>query len=204
MRRSAAERLTAITAVDRDYWARGIVIGGIDEAGRGPLAGPVSAACAVMPASPLIEGIDDSKKLSETARERLYDRIKETALFARVAFASAEEIERLNILEATKLAMARAAEGAPCGLFLVDAVQGVSLAGEQIALIRGDARSYSIAAASILAKVVRDRLMRELDARYPAYGFAEHKGYGTAKHIAAIRAHGLCPEHRTLFVRNFL
>lgn len=204
MRRDAKERLAELTAVDREYWGMGIAFGGIDEAGRGPLAGPVAAACAVMPPGPLLPGVDDSKKLSAKARDALYDRILETAVFARVAYASVEEIDALNILNATRLAMARAAEGAPCGLFLLDAMEGVSLPGEQRAIVHGDALCYSIAAASILAKVARDRLMEALDARYPKYGFARHKGYGTAAHIAAIRAHGPCPAHRKLFVSGFI
>ncbi len=198
------ERLSELTAIDREYWACGLSFGGIDEAGRGPLAGPVAAACAVMPPEPLILGVDDSKKLTARKREALYDRILETALFARVAYATVEEIDRLNILEATRRAMARAAEGAPCGLFLLDAMEGVPLAGRQRSIVHGDAVCYSIAAASILAKVARDRLMDALDAEYPAYGFARHKGYGTAAHIAAIREHGACPAHRRLFVRGFV
>ena len=204
MRKTAAERLTEITEIDRGLWAQGTVFAGIDEAGRGPLAGPVSAGCCIMPAEPLIPGIDDSKKLSEKKREALYEQILETAVYARVAYATAEEIDELNILEATRLAMARAAADAPCGLFLLDAMEHVPLPGEQRAIIHGDALCYSIAAASILAKVARDRLMRELDEKYPQYGFAKHKGYGTAEHIAALRQYGPCPEHRSLFVRKFV
>ena len=204
MRKTAAERLSEITEMDRGLWAQGVVFAGIDEAGRGPLAGPVSAGCCIMPAEPLIPGIDDSKKLSEKKREALYEQILETAVYARVAYATAEEIDELNILEATRLAMARAAADAPCGLFLLDAMEHVPLPGEQRAIIHGDALCYSIAAASILAKVARDRLMRELDEKYPQYGFAKHKGYGTAEHIAALRQYGPCPEHRSLFVRKFV
>lgn len=204
MRKTAEERLIEITTPDRELWAQGIVFAGLDEAGRGPLAGPVSAGCVVMPSEPLILGIDDSKKLSEKKREALYDKILETAIFAQVGLASVEEIEQLNILEATRLAMARAAEGAPCGLFLLDAMGGVMLPGEQRSIVHGDALCYTIAAASILAKVTRDRLMQDLDAQYPQYGFAKHKGYGTAAHIAAIREHGLCPAHRSLFIRKFV
>ena len=204
MRKTAAERLSEITEMDRGLWAQGTVFAGIDEAGRGPLAGPVSAGCCIMPAEPLIPGIDDSKKLSEKKREALYEQILETAVYARVANATAEEIDELNILEATRLAMARAAADAPCGLFLLDAMEHVPLPGEQRAIIHGDALCYSIAAASILAKVARDRLMRELDEKYPQYGFAKHKGYGTAEHIAALRQYGPCPEHRSLFVRKFV
>ena len=204
MRKTAAERLTEITEIDRGLWTQGVVFAGVDEAGRGPLAGPVSAGCCIMPAEPLIPGIDDSKKLSEKKREALYEQILETAVYARVAYATAEEIDELNILEATRLAMARAAADAPCGLFLLDAMEHVPLPGEQRAIIHGDALCYSIAAASILAKVARDRLMRELDEKYPQYGFAKHKGYGTAEHIAALRQYGPCPEHRSLFVRKFV
>ena len=204
MRKTAAERLTEITEIDRGLWAQGVVFAGIDEAGRGPLAGPVAAGCCVMPAEPLIPGIDDSKKLSEKKREALYEQILETAVYARVGYASAREIDELNILGATRLAMSRAAVDAPCGLFLLDAMEHVPLPGEQRAIIHGDALCYSIAAASILAKVARDRLMRELDKKYPQYGFAKHKGYGTAEHIAALRQYGPCPEHRSLFVRKFV
>lgn len=204
MRKTAAERLIEISARDRQIWAEGIVFAGIDEAGRGPLAGPVVAGCAVMPAEPLLQGVDDSKKVSEKKREALYEQIMATAVFANVGIATVEEIDRLNILQATKLAMARAAKGAPCTLFVLDAMEGVALPGEQRSVIHGDSLYYSIAAASILAKVARDRMMRALDAEYPVYGFAGHKGYGTGAHIAALRAHGPCPAHRALFIRNFL
>ena len=204
MRKTADERLNEITEMDRGLWTQGVVFAGIDEAGRGPLAGPVAAGCCVMPSEPLLPGVDDSKKLSEKKREALYEQILETAVYARVAYATAEEIDELNILEATRLAMARAAADAPCGLFLLDAMEHVPLPGEQRAIIHGDALCYSIAAASILAKVARDRLMRELDEKYPQYGFAKHKGYGTAEHIAALRQYGPCPEHRSLFVRKFV
>lgn len=205
MRKTAAERLSEITEMDRGLWAQGIVFAGIDEAGRGPLAGPVAAGCCIMPAEPLLPGVDDSKKISEKKREALYEQILETAVYARVGFASAREIDELNILGATRLAMSRAAADAPCGLFLVDGtVDGLDVRGEQRAIIHGDALCYSIAAAAILAKVSRDRLMRELDGQYPQYGFAKHKGYGTAEHIAALRQYGPCPEHRALFIRKFV
>lgn len=205
MRKTAAERLSEITEMDRGLWAQGIVFAGIDEAGRGPLAGPVAAGCCIMPAEPLLPGVDDSKKISEKKREALYEQILETAVYARVGFASAREIDELNILGATRLAMSRAAADAPCGLFLVDGtVDGLTVRGEQRAIVHGDALCYSIAAAAILAKVSRDRLMRELDGQYPQYGFAKHKGYGTAEHIAALRQYGPCPEHRALFIRKFV
>lgn len=205
MRKTAAERLSEITEMDRGLWAQGIVFAGIDEAGRGPLAGPVAAGCCIMPAEPLLLGVDDSKKISEKKREALYEQILETAVYARVGFASAREIDELNILGATRLAMSRAAADAPCGLFLVDGtVDGLDVRGEQRAIVHGDALYYSIAAAAILAKVSRDRLMREMDGQYPQYGFAKHKGYGTAEHIAALRQYGPCPEHRALFIRKFV
>lgn len=205
MRKTAAERLSEITEMDRGLWAQGIVFAGIDEAGRGPLAGPVAAGCCIMPAEPLLLGVDDSKKISEKKREALYEQILETAVYARVGFATAREIDELNILGATRLAMSRAAADAPCGLFLVDGtVDGLDVWGEQRAIVHGDALCYSIAAAAILAKVSRDRLMRELDGQYPQYGFAKHKGYGTAEHIAALRQYGPCPEHRALFIRKFV
>ena len=205
MRKTVAERLTEITEIDRGLWTQGVVFAGVDEAGRGPLAGPVAAGCCVMPAEPLLPGIDDSKKLSEKKREALYEQILETAVYARVGYASAREIDELNILGATRLAMSRAAADAPCGLFLVDGtVDGLDVHGEQRAIVHGDALCYSIAAAAILAKVSRDRLMRELDEKYPQYGFAKHKGYGTAEHIAALQQYGPCPEHRALFIRKFV
>ncbi|MDR0928613.1 MAG: ribonuclease HII [Oscillospiraceae bacterium] len=204
MRLSAAEKLRQIVARDQALWAQGLVFAGIDEAGRGPLAGPVVAGCAVMPPEPLIEGVNDSKKLSEAKREALYGQIVQTALFARTGVATVEEIARLGILGATRLAMARAAEGAPCALFLVDGNDTMGLSGEVLPIIGGDASCYSIAAASILAKVERDALMRALDAQYPGYGFAVHKGYGTPAHIEALRARGACPAHRALFLRKIL
>ncbi len=204
MRKDWNARLEEITQTDRALWAKGTVFAGIDEAGRGPLCGPVAAACVVMPPEPLLLYVDDSKKLTEKRREALYDKILETAVYARVALASPEEIDRINILEATKRAMAEAAKDAPCSLFLVDAVSRLDVAGEVRGIIHGDALCYSIAAASILAKVTRDRLMRELDAQYPQYGFAKNKGYGTAEHIAALRQYGPCPAHRRTFIGHFV
>lgn len=205
MRKTRAERLDELLDRDRSLWAQGIVFAGLDEVGRGPLAGPVTAGCVIMPQTPLLEGVDDSKKLTEKRREALYEAILETAIFAGIGHASVEEIDALNILCATKLAISRAAEGAPCGLFLVDGnMEGIDLPGEQRSIIQGDANCYTIAAASILAKVTRDRMMRALDEEYPAYGFGQHKGYGTPVHIAALKTHGPCPVHRSLFIRNFV
>ena len=157
-----------------------------------------------MPKYPLLLYVDDSKKLSEKRREALYDQILETAVYAQVILASPEEIDRVNILNATKNAMALAAKDAPCDLFLVDAIDKLNVPGEVRGIIHGDALCYSIAAASILAKVTRDRLMRELDEQYPQYGFAKNKGYGTAQHIAALKEYGPCPAHRRSFIGNFV
>ena len=197
-------RLEEIARMDQSIWATGRAFAGIDEAGRGPLCGPVTAACVVMPREPLLLYVDDSKKLTEKRREALYDRIMETAVYARVALAQPEEIDRLNILNARKRAMAEAAKDAPCDLFLVDAVSALDVPGEVRGIVHGDALCYSIAAASILAKVTRDRIMRELDAQYPEYGFARNKGYGTAEHIAALRKYGPTPVHRRTFIGHFV
>lgn len=199
-----AERCRALFSHDTALWQQGRVFAGIDEAGRGPLAGPVSAACVMMPSDVFVEGIDDSKKMSEKRREKLFEDIARTAEFIGIGWASVEEIEQLNILEATRLAMRRAAAGAPANLFLIDAVRGLGLSGDEWPIISGDATSYSIAAASIVAKVARDRRMRDLDVQFPAYGFASNKGYGSAAHIKALRKEGPCPEHRLSFLSRIL
>ena len=177
---------------------------GIDEAGRGPLAGPVCAAAVILPPDCDIPGINDSKKLSEKKREALFPVIQEKALAFGIGWATAEEIDRVNILQATFLAMARAVEAlpAPADYALVDGnrMPPLPIPGETI--VKGDATSASIAAASILAKVSRDRLLRRLDEEHPEYGFAKHKGYGTQAHYEAIRKYGLLPEHRRSFLKN--
>ena len=177
---------------------------GIDEAGRGPLAGPVCAAAVILPSDCDIPGLNDSKKLSEKKREALFPVIQEKALAFGVGWATAEEIDRVNILQATFLAMARAVEAlpAPADYALVDGnrMPPLPIPGETI--VKGDATSASIAAASILAKVSRDRLLRQLDEEHPEYGFAKHKGYGTKAHYEAIRKYGLLPEHRRSFLKN--
>ena len=198
------ERLAALIQTDAPLWNQGVRFAGMDEAGRGPLAGNVVAACVIMPREPLLPWVDDSKKLSPQRREKVYEEIMGIALFVGVGRASPEEIDRVNILEATKAAMRRAAEGAGADLFLIDALQGLGLSGEERGIIHGDALCYSIAAASIVAKVTRDREMLELDQQYPGYGFAQHKGYGTAQHIAALRALGPCPAHRRSFIGHFV
>ncbi len=180
---------------------------GVDEAGRGPLAGPVYAAAVILSPDKPIAGLNDSKKLSEKKREALYDMIREQAVAYCIASASVEEIESLNILGATYLAMSRAVEGLPVQPMMA-AIDGnrippqLKIAAE--AIVKGDALSESIAAASILAKVARDRVMKELDSKYPDYGFAVHKGYGTAAHTAALREYGPCPVHRPSFLTKIL
>ncbi len=178
---------------------------GVDEAGRGPLAGPVCAAAVILDPSKPIEGINDSKKLSEKKREALYDVIKENAVAYGIAFASVEEIEEHNILNATYLAMLRAIESLNTGAdyALIDGnrvPKGISIECETV--VKGDAKSMSIAAASILAKVTRDRLLYEYDEKYPEYGFAKHKGYGTAEHMDAIRKYGMIEVHRPSFLKK--
>lgn len=196
--------LQSLLATDTTYWQAGIRLAGMDEAGRGPLAGPVVAACVVMPAEPIIEWVDDSKRLSEARREQVYEQIMSMALFVGIGRAQPQEIDDINILQATFAAMRRAAEGAHAQVYLIDAVDGLGLDGQERALIHGDALSYSIAAASIVAKVTRDRELRLLDEQYPGYGFARHKGYGTAEHIQAIRALGPSPIHRRSFITRIV
>ena len=196
------ERYLAMVAHDSAYPAFGVSLAGMDEAGRGPLFGCVMAACVVLPAEPLIPWVDDSKKLSAKRREAVYDEIMAHALYARVGEASAEEIDAINILNATRLAMERAAQEAPATLCLIDAVTGLRLPFPLKPLLHGDAISYHIAAASIVAKVTRDRKMLALSERYPDYGIERHMGYGTAFHLEALRRYGPCPEHRKTFLRN--
>jgi ribonuclease HII len=179
------------------------VVAGIDEVGRGPLAGNVVTACVVMPKEPLLPWVDDSKKLSEARREKVFQEIMDIALYVGIGQATPEEIDEINILEATKKAMREAAAQVPADVFLIDAVTGLGLNGREVPIIKGDATSYAIAAASIVAKVTRDRQLIELDKQYPEYGFARNKGYGTAEHIAALKTLGPCPAHRRSFIRNF-
>ena len=197
-----AARLEALIQVDQPLWEQGLRLAGIDEVGRGPLAGCVLAACVVMPAAPLLHWVDDSKKLSEKRREQVFEEIQAQALYIGIGRAEPDEIDRINILNATRLAMERAAAGCGAGLYLVDAMEGLSLDAPARAIVHGDRSSYSIAAASIVAKVTRDRELRLMDALYPAYGFARNKGYGTAEHLRALLELGPCPIHRASFLRN--
>jgi ribonuclease HII len=178
------------------------LIAGLDEVGRGALAGPVVAAAVVLdPAAALPEGLDDSKKLTERQRERVAEELKQTALCQAVGLVGPEEIDRTNILVATKRAMLLAVDALDPrpDFLLIDAVRLAGVSLPQRAIIGGDSVSASIAAASVIAKTFRDRLMRELDARFPAYGFARHVGYGTRAHLSALREHGACPLHRRSF-----
>lgn len=178
---------------------------GIDEAGRGPLAGPVCAAAVILPPDLQIEGLNDSKKLTEKRREALYDIITREATAYGIAFADEKEIDEINILQATFLAMKRAVSqlGVTPDVALVDGNREPELGGIPVkTIVKGDSLSANIAAASILAKVTRDRFMAEQDAIYPQYGFAVHKGYGTKAHYAALIAHGPCPIHRRTFLKK--
>lgn len=198
------QRGEALHAYDCAWEAFGTSLAGMDEAGRGPLLGPVVAACVIMPKLPALPWIDDSKKLSAARRDEVFTEILTCALSVGIGEASAREIDELNILNATKLAMRRAAQAVPASLCLVDAVGNLGLRCAVLPIIHGDAISYSIAAASIVAKVTRDRLLLPLAARYPQYGLDRNKGYGTAEHIAAIRRYGPCAEHRISFIGSFV
>ena len=201
-RETPEEKLARLTQIESELWAQGASIAGIDEVGRGPLAGPVVTACVSIPKDRLVPGVDDSKKLSEKRREALYDQLIAAADYCRTCFLGPEVIDEINILNATKRAMETC--GADFhGVFLIDAVQGLNLPGELRPIVHGDALSYMIGAASIVAKVERDRYMVELDAKYPMYGFARNKGYGTKEHIEALKKYGPCPEHRRTFIKNF-
>lgn len=177
---------------------------GIDEAGRGPLAGPVAAAAVILPKDCRILYLNDSKKLSQKRREELFSEIQEKAIAWSVGMSSPERIDEINILQATYEAMREAIGGLEIrpDLLLNDAVTIPGVEIPQIPIIKGDAKSLSIAAASVLAKVTRDRMMEEYDQMFPGYGFAKHKGYGTPAHIQAIRGLGPCPIHRRSFIRN--
>ena len=203
MRIDREAHVRALNEFDEGYRLGQYVVAGMDEAGRGPLVGNVVTACVVMPPEGLIPWVDDSKKLSESRREKVYEEIMARALYVAVGQATPEEIDRLNILQATKKAMREAAAQVPADIYLIDAVKDLGLGGVEVPIIRGDATSYAIAAASIVAKVTRDRQMLALDAQYPEYGFARNKGYGTQEHIAALRRLGPCPAHRRTFIGHF-
>lgn len=190
---------------EKEYISQGKkFVAGIDEAGRGPLAGPVVVASVIMPMDNIIEGINDSKKLSEKKRNLLFEKIKEVAIAYHIEVVDEKVIDQINILNATKLGMKNCIEKLSVvpDVVLIDAVK-IDSDVQTVSIIKGDAKSYSIAAASILAKVHRDNMMLQYDKEYPIYNFAKHKGYGTKVHIEAIKQHGICPIHRRTFVKNF-
>lgn len=196
-------RLDAMKEYEREYASKGYICG-VDEAGRGPLAGPVVAAAVILPDDRDFIYLNDSKKVTEKRREVLFDEITKECVSYGIGMASCNEIDEINILQATYLAMKRALDNMAVrpDLCLVDAVTIPGTDIEQVAIVKGDAKSVSIAAASIIAKVTRDRIMTMLDKEYPEYGFAKHKGYGTKVHIEAIRLNGPCHYHRKTFISN--
>ena len=202
------ERLINLKSMEKDLYEKGFeLICGIDEAGRGPLAGPVVIAGVIMPKDSMIEGVNDSKKVSEKKREKLYDSILDEAISYSVAIIGQDIIDEINILNATKQGVTKVVEelNVKPNLILVDALTHIDTKGIPYdSIIKGDAKCYNIAAASIIAKVTRDRIMRQWDEIYPQYGFINHKGYGTAKHIEAIKEYGPCPIHRRSFIKNFV
>ena len=208
MKEKELERLTKLKEIEKDLYSKGFNnICGIDEAGRGPLAGPVVVAGVIMPKDSMIEGINDSKKVSEKKREKLYDLIIEEAISYSVAIIGQDVIDDINILNATKEGVTKVVDGLDVkpDLIIIDALNHINTRGIPYEpIIKGDAKCYNIAAASILAKVTRDRIMREWDEVYPQYGFVQHKGYGTAKHIQAIKEYGLTPIHRRSFTKKFV
>ena len=202
------ERLTNLKSIETELYKKGFEhICGIDEAGRGPLAGPVVVAGVIMPKDSMIEGVNDSKKVSEKKREKLYDIILEEAISYSVAIIGQDVIDDINILNATKQGVTKVVEELDVkpNLILVDALTHINTKGIPYdSIIKGDAKCYNIAAASIIAKVTRDRIMRQWDEIYPQYGFINHKGYGTAKHIESLKEYGPCPIHRRSFIKNFI
>lgn len=208
MKEKEIERLNKLKEFEQKLYDDKIkYIAGIDEAGRGPLAGPVVIGCVIMKKESFIEYVNDSKKVSEKRREALYEKITEEAISWSTGIVWQNEIDEINILNATKKALTMAIDNLDIkpDTILVDALDKIDTRGiPYISVIKGDAKIYSISAASIIAKVTRDRIMREYDEVYPEYEFSSHKGYGTAKHVQAIKEHGICPLHRKTFVKNFI
>ena len=194
-----------MTEIENGLYSKGFkLIAGVDEAGRGPLAGPVCAAAVILPQGARIEGVNDSKKLTEKKREALFDIIRERAVAYAIEFVSPTVIDEINIRQATSLAMHNAVQNLDrkADYIIIDGNDGIPFDTPYEYIIKGDARSQTIAAASILAKVSRDRLMRELDREYPEYGFAKHKGYGTKAHMEAIQKYGVSEVHRKTFMTD--
>lgn len=207
MKEKEEERLKLLKEEENKLYESGKIqyICGIDEAGRGPLAGPVVVGCAIMPKDSMIEGVNDSKKISEKKREQLYDLITKEAIAYSVGIVDEKVIDKINILNATKQALTEGIKDLNIkpDVIMVDALNKIDTCGiPYISVIKGDAKVYSIACASIIAKVTRDRMMYEYDKVYPAYGFAKHKGYGTVVHINAIKENGLCNIHRKTFIKD--
>ena len=207
MKEKEIERLNKLKEEELSLYSDKIqYICGIDEAGRGPLAGPVVVGAVILPKDSFIEGVNDSKKISEKKREKIYEQIIENAISYSVGIVDEKGIDEINILNATKLALTTAIKGLEVkpDLILVDALNNIDTCGIPYkSIIKGDAKEYSIAAASIIAKVTRDRIMQQWDEIYPEYGFIKHKGYGTAAHIQVIREKGPCKIHRKTFIKNF-
>ena len=209
MKEKEIERLKELKKIENEIYEKEHVeyICGIDESGRGPLAGPVVVASVIMKPDSFLEGVNDSKKVSEKKREKLYEQIIEEAVSYSVGIIDQNEIDEINILNATKKGLTESIKGLKVKpeRIIVDALDKIDTCGiPYMPIVKGDAKCYSIAAASIIAKVTRDRIMRQWDEVYPMYGFARHKGYGTAAHIAAIKEYGLCPLHRRSFTKNFI
>ncbi|MBQ7410262.1 MAG: ribonuclease HII [Clostridia bacterium] len=208
MKEKEIERLNLLKEEELKLYENNIqYICGIDEAGRGPLAGPVVVGAVILPKDSFIEGVNDSKKISEKKREKIYEQIIEEAISYSVGIVDQKTIDEINILNATKLGVKIALEGLKQrpDVIMVDALTNMDTLGiPYISVVKGDAKNYSIAAASIIAKVTRDRIMKEWDEIYPAYGFAKHKGYGTAEHIRVIKENGPCILHRKSFIKNFV
>ena len=201
------KRLEEMLKIENDLYEKGYkLIAGVDEAGRGPLCGPVVAAAVILPENYKIEGVNDSKKLSEKKREMLYDKIINEAVAVGVGISDVDVIEKVNILNATKMAMKEAISklSVKPDFVLIDGNQMIDIDIKASTVVSGDAKSESIAAASIIAKVTRDRMLYDYDKVYPEYGFAKHKGYGTKAHIAAIKEYGLTPIHRPSFCTKFV
>lgn len=201
------ERIKNISQYEHEQYLKGkSFIAGIDEVGRGPLAGPVVTSCVILPKDCAILGINDSKKLTQTKREELYLKINQQAIDISIGIVDVDTIDNINILQATYKAMRQAIEkmNKKPDVLLVDAVTIPDVDIEQIGIIKGDAKSITIGAASIIAKVTRDRMMQDYHQLYPEYGFDKNMGYGTAQHIDAIKQYGLCPIHRRSFVKNFI
>ena len=207
MKEKEEERLQGMLEIEDNLYSKGYkFVCGVDEAGRGPLCGPVVAAAVILREDDKIEGVNDSKKLSEKKREEVYERIMEKALAVGVGMSDVDVIEEVNILNATKMAMKQAIDNLKQqpDYVLIDGNQMINIDIEGETVVHGDAKSESIAAASIVAKVTRDRMLIEWDKEYPEYGFAKHKGYGTKAHVEAIGKYGLTPIHRPSFCAKFV